>query len=206
MGPTRRDLHDGDVALRAFGHVAGEDELRPDHAANGLQRHQPLRVGLVLYSGSKGLIDGYAGYLLHAAPLVVVMWLVMVTASKPFASDPIGRETRIPMVGILLAFGSWPIFTQAFISAVLGLKATFAATPKERGGTRLRLILPQILAVLVLAFAMIRGLSMKVDPATIGVCAFAGMLILMHSAVFWAFWSEWTQEKVLADPIGGGEE
>ena len=147
-------------------------------------------TSIILYSGSEVLMDGYASYLLHAAPLVVVMWLVMATASKPFASDSINRETRMPMAGMLLAFGSWPVFTQASISAALGLKATFVATPKERGGTRLKLILPQILAVLVLASAIIRGLSVKVDLATMGVCAFAGMLILMHSAVFWAFWSE----------------
>lgn len=147
-------------------------------------------TSIILYSGSEVLMNGYASYLLHATPLVVVMWLVMATASKPFASDSINRETRMPMAGMLLAFGSWPVFTQASISAALGLKATFVATPKERGGTRLKLILPQILAVLVLASAIIRGLSVKVDLATMGVCAFAGMLIMMHSAVFWAFWSE----------------
>ena len=48
MGSARRDLHDRDVALRGFGHVAGEDELRSHHAANRLQRHPALRVGLVL--------------------------------------------------------------------------------------------------------------------------------------------------------------
>ncbi|MEO2031335.1 MAG: glycosyltransferase [Planctomycetaceae bacterium] len=165
-----------------------------------------VMTSIILYSGSEVLMDGYASYLLHAAPLVMVMWLVMVTASKPFASDPINRETRMPMAGMLLAFGSWPIFTHAFISAALGLKAAFVATPKERGGTGLKLILPQILAVLVLGSAMIRGLSVKVDLATMGVCVFAGMLIMMHSAVFWAFWGERTQEKVQADRIGGGEE
>ena len=165
-----------------------------------------LMTSLVLYSGSEGLIDGFASYLLHAAPLVVVMWLVMATAAKPFASDPVRRETRMPMAGMLLAFGSWPIFTQASISAALGLEGKFVATPKERGGTKLKLILPQILAVLLLASAMIRGLSVKVDLATMGVCAFAGMLILMHSAVFWAFWSERTQGKIRADRIGGRED
>ena len=48
MGSARRDLHDRDVALRTFGHIAGEDELRSHHAANRLQRHPALRVGLVL--------------------------------------------------------------------------------------------------------------------------------------------------------------
>ena len=162
-----------------------------------------LMTSLVLYSGSEGLIDGFASYLLHAAPLVVVMWLVMATASKPFASDPVRRETRMPMAGMLLAFGSWPIFTQASISAALGLEGKFVATPKERGGTKLKLILPQILAVLLLASAMIRGLSLKVDLATMAVCAFAGILILMHSALFWAFWCERTQGRVRADRIGG---
>lgn len=162
-----------------------------------------LMTSIVLYSGSEGLIDGFASYLLHAAPLVVVMWLLMAIASKPFPSDPVRPETWMPMAGMLLAFGSWPIFTQASLSAAIGLKGAFVATPKERGGTSLKLILPQILAVLLLVSAMIRGLSLKVDLATMVVCAFAGMLILMHSALFWAFWCERRQGRVRADRIGG---
>ena len=165
-----------------------------------------VMTSIILCSGSEVMMTGYADYMFHAAPLVMVMWLVVVVASKPFASDSIKRETRMPMAGMLLAFGSWPVFTQAFISAALGLKATFVATPKKRGGTGIKLILPQILAVLVLASAMIRGLSVRVDLATMWVCIFAGMLIMMHSAVFWAFWSERMQGKVGADPGGGGEE
>ena len=151
-----------------------------------------LMTSIILYSGSAVLVDGYASYLLHVGPLVMVMWLMLVTAAKPFASDPPDHQSRMPMAGMLLAFGSWPIYTKAFISATLGLKATFVATPKEKEGTEFTLILPQILAVLVLVSAMGRGLSVRVDLATIGVCAFAGMLIMMHSAVFWAFWSERT--------------
>lgn len=162
-----------------------------------------VMTAIILYSGSVELIDGFASYLLHAAPLVVIMWLVMVTASKPFASDPVPRRTRMPMMGVLLAFGSWPILTQASITAALGLKGTFVTTPKERGRTRLKLILPQIVAVVVLASAMIRGLSVRCDPATIGVCGFAGILLMMHSAVFWAFWSERRQAKDQADPSTG---
>ena len=158
-----------------------------------------LLTSIILYSGSEVLMDGYASFLLHAAPSVMVMWLLEIVASKPVAPEVDDRERGRSTAGTLLAFGSWPVYTLALISATLGLKGRFVATPKERAGTGLRLILPQVLTVLVLASAIIRASSLGFDPATMMVCGFAGVLIMMHSAVFWAYGSELRQQRIASE-------
>ena len=157
-----------------------------------------VATSLVLFSDSKVGMDAYAGFIVHASPLVLVTWLMEVVVSKPFGPELGDRGPRMPLAGTLLAFGSWPIYTLAFVSATLGLKGDFVATPKERAGTGVRFVLPQMLAVLVLASAIIHGASSGFDPATATVCGFAGLLIMMHSAVFWAYWSDRSRTGVRA--------
>ncbi|MDC0251574.1 cellulose synthase catalytic subunit [bacterium] len=145
---------------------------------------------VVLYSGDENLVGDFFSYLLHLAPLVLVSWLIMKVVPKPFQTKTVKLESRIPAPGLCLAFGMWPIYTKAFVSFLLGSKQPFVATPKEKNSSGIILILPQVVAVLLLLVAILRTITGPLDFQTIGVCCFAGLLIIMHLGLFVAFWDE----------------
>ncbi|MDC0326043.1 cellulose synthase catalytic subunit [bacterium] len=147
---------------------------------------------VVLYSRDETLVGEFFSYLLHLAPLVLVSWLIMKVASKPFQPKTANLESRIPAPGLLLAFGTWPIYTKAFASVLMGGKPLFIATPKDKTFGGIKCILPQIFAVFLLLVAVVRSMLGTLELQTIGVCSFAGLLIIMHTGVFVAFRNEQT--------------
>ena len=156
---------------------------------------------VVLYSRDENLVNDFFSYLLHLAPLVLVSWLIMKVVSKPFQTKTAKLESRIPAPGLCLAFGTWPIYTKAFVSVLLGSKPRFIATPKEKTCGGIKLIVPQIFAVLLLLVAILRTISGALDLQAIGVCSFACLLIIMHLGVFVAFWNERAIETVNCEPF-----
>ena len=161
---------------------------------------------VVLYSRNENLVGDFFSYLLHLAPLIMISRLIMKVASKPLQTKTAKLKSRIPALGLCLAFGTWPIYTKAFISVLLGRKPVFIATPKEKTSVGIRLILPQVVAVLLLLVAILRTTTGPLDFQTIGVCCFAGLLIIMHIGVFVAFWNERTTEGGNREPFRSSEE
>ena len=161
---------------------------------------------VVLYSRDEKLVGDFFSYLLHLAPLVLVSWLIMKVASKPFQTKTAKLESRIPAPGLCLAFGTWPIYTRAFASVLMGGKPVFIATPKEKTRGGIKCILPQVFAVLLLVVGVVRIMLGTLDFQTIGVCCFAGLLVIMHFGVFVALRDERTTENVNCEPFRSSEE
>ncbi len=155
-----------------------------------------ISTTIVLCIGSQLAIDSYASYLVHLAPMVIIMSMINNIASKQYNLKLLHNKLRIPMGGMLLAFGSWPIYTHSCISAALGLKANYMPTPKGRESTKLKQVFPQMLTVIVLMMGIIYSLSWSNNITTYAICIFAFMLIIMHSAVFFALIEERSQYRL----------
>ena len=155
-----------------------------------------ISTAIVLCIGSQFTIDSYASYLVHLAPMVIIMSMINNIASKQYNLKLLNNKSRIPMGGMLLAFASWPVYTHSCISATLGLKANFMPTPKGRESTKLKQVFPQMLAVSVLMLGIVYSLSWSNNITTFAICIFALMLITMHSAVFFALLEERAQYRL----------
>jgi hypothetical protein len=98
----------------------------------------------------------------------------------------------IPFGGLFLAYGAWPIFTLSFIYEIFEIGLPFIATPKEaKGGNFVKLAIPQILTVMLLAAAVLWRLSHHFDLPSLLISAFALMHLFMHGGVFYAVWEGW---------------
>jgi hypothetical protein len=142
---------------------------------------------LYLVFGSAIARADFARYLWHWLPFMAIMFLTRQFALACWQPDPAshGLHGR----GMLLVFGAWPIYTLAFICALLRIKIPFIATPKERqGGNYLGLILPQIIAIILLLFSAGWRIIQGANTSDWVMIAFAWLNILLHSGVFYAVW------------------
>lgn len=149
---------------------------------------QLLFTILALFLGVETLTVYFAEYLIHQAPFVLISSLIGFWADKRYHTV-IHPSLAMPFGGLLLAYGTWPIYTLSFICAIFGVKIPFMATPKQStGGNSLNLIVPHIITVVLLLAAVAWRLSRGVDYYAAFICAFALMNSVMHGGVFYAAW------------------
>jgi cellulose synthase (UDP-forming) len=144
---------------------------------------------LVLCFGSDATLTGFSDYLNHSVPLAFFYTFITFFVDKNYsaATLPAGR----PGSGMLLVFGSWPIYTLSFIVSVLRINVPFTPTPKEtRGGNYLRLVLPQIITVCALCGAMLWRFDFG-KVVNLPVLLFGAFIIALHGGVFYAVYEGW---------------
>ncbi len=135
-----------------------------------------LHVFLAVYAlllGSRAVIDGFAEYLFRALPLATSILAVRALANLFWnvQSDAVGFKWR----GYTLAFALWPVYTGAFVRALLRIPLPHIATPKRRiAEAHPRLVLAQLATILLLGI----GLAVRLgDP--IGTSLAATMLFAL---------------------------
>jgi cellulose synthase (UDP-forming) len=146
-----------------------------------------LFLVLYLLFGSAVVRADFARYLWHWLPFMIILFLIRQAALACWRPDPASNGFHLR--GVLLVYGTWPIYTLALICALLRVKIPFVATPKERrGGNYLGLILPQIIAVALLLFGVGWHIAHGADFSDWIVIAFASINVLMHGGIFYAAW------------------
>jgi cellulose synthase/poly-beta-1,6-N-acetylglucosamine synthase-like glycosyltransferase len=103
-------------------------------------------------------------YLLHLAPLVVCDLLIRREAIRLWRHP--SAPAIIPVRGIALIYTTWPIYTWAWILALLRIPVGFRPTPKARSGQVNPLwLLPQTITCLLLVSGCLVSLrNTNVDP------------------------------------------
>ncbi|MDR4510037.1 MAG: cellulose synthase catalytic subunit [Candidatus Brocadiaceae bacterium] len=140
---------------------------------------------LVLFQGSEIATNYFSDYLKHWAPFVIMYSCITFFVDKNYSIVP--ASPGFPFGGLLLAYGTWPVYTLSFLYSLFGLKVPFIATPKEaQVGNFLKLIIPQIITVVLLISASVWRLFQGMDFSSIVIVAFALLQILMHSGIFYA--------------------
>lgn len=121
--------------------------------------HALLGVYVLLF-GTAADIDGFADYLLHAAPLVAMILAIRTVANLLWnvQAEAVGLKWR----GYVLACALWPVYTGALVRAVLGRPLPHVATPKRRTvDAHPRLVIAQLALIALLAAGVVARLG---DP------------------------------------------
>lgn len=104
---------------------------------------------IALLKGTPEALAGFEQYLVHLSPLAAVVLLIRHLALRRwrYRSLNYGLQWK----AMALVFATWPIYTLAWIMAVLRLPLSFRPTPKTASGTLNPLwLLPQVVATLLL--------------------------------------------------------
>ncbi|MFQ5963180.1 MAG: glycosyltransferase [Candidatus Scalinduaceae bacterium] len=146
---------------------------------------------LVLFQGSEIATSYFVDYLIHGSPFVIMSTIITYFVNKNYRTAPLSHA-KIPLCGLFLAYGTWPVYTLSFIYSLFGIKVPFIATPKEaKGGNFLKLIHPQIITVILLIAAIIWRLYQGIDYSCMFIISFALLQVFMHGGIFYAVYEGW---------------
>jgi cellulose synthase (UDP-forming) len=112
----------------------------------------------VLLAGDRVAQIALQSYLLHLLPLALAGLAIRIVALLCWRHPSVGG--LLMWRGTVLVQATWPIYTLAWLMALLRLPLDSRLTPKTRGaGSRSYLLMPQIAAATLLAVAAWLGLS-----------------------------------------------
>ncbi|HSP88360.1 MAG TPA: glycosyltransferase family 2 protein [Ignavibacteriaceae bacterium] len=137
----------------------------------------------------------FRNYILHSIPFLFMFFIIQVFTKNFYF---IKRQKKgFNAEGYILVLGTWPVYTFAFLSALLRIKIPFIATPKNKTNLmdNLVLIIPQLITVLVLLAGIIYKISTGVLSNPSFTILFALVMILLHSGVFFAVWESYVFNK-----------
>jgi cellulose synthase/poly-beta-1,6-N-acetylglucosamine synthase-like glycosyltransferase len=144
----------------------------------------------VLFSGSEPARHAMADYLLHLAPLAVMVIAVRALALGMWERDP--EAPSVHVSGISLAVGTWPVYVISLTCAFLRIRVPHIATPKQvRGGNFLLLVTPQLIMSALLVAAVATGLSTGITLDTVVLSGAALALAGAPWAVYFAVIEGW---------------
>jgi cellulose synthase (UDP-forming) len=135
-----------------------------------------LATALVLFSGSPTIFQAFNDYLVRLAPLGAVAMLIRQVALTNFR--PEGAPALVLSRPTVLVFGTWPIYTLAWIVSLLRIPIGFQPTPKTpTGRVNPWWLAPQISSILLLVAGSIYGLFVSA-PVAVPVAVFALLMAL----------------------------
>jgi hypothetical protein len=130
----------------------------------------------VLFSGSPTIFQAFNDYLVRLAPLGAVAMLIRQVALTNFR--PEGAPALVLSRPTVLVFGTWPIYTLAWIVSLLRIPIGFQPTPKTpTGRVNPWWLAPQISSILLLVAGSIYGLFVSA-PVAVPVAVFALLMAL----------------------------
>lgn len=134
---------------------------------------------------SETFAKNFSEYLIYSAPLVLSFFTAHALAGNSFK---IKKEKKFFSVnGMLLALGTYPIYCLSFILEMARLKWNFIPTPKEKGQDKITIIIPQLIFATMLLYSMIYRIVLGSDLFYLSIILFSIVLLIIHFAVFYAF-------------------
>ena len=112
----------------------------------------------VLWLGNEAYVQGYAEYLLHLLPLGVVAILIRQLALRRWRHPTLAETSAILQIrAIFLVLNTWPVYTAAWILAILRRPLGFRLTPKSAGNSLNPLWLaPHLGAIALLSWSVLK--------------------------------------------------
>lgn len=110
--------------------------------------HLLLVLAALWHRSSESLAE-YQDYLLHLLPLMAITLLIRQLALRRWCHPSLGSSLQWKPVA--LVYATWPVYTLAWVMAVLRVPLSFRPTPKTAAGSlNLSWLLPQTLTTLLL--------------------------------------------------------
>jgi cellulose synthase (UDP-forming) len=117
-------------------------------------------------------------YLLHCGPLVVAFFLVRKLALGLWRHP--STPTTLGWRGMLLLYGTWPIYTLAWVMALLRRPLEFRSTPKGRmDSLNPRWLMPHVVWMLLLGMTLFSAVSSQSTGALPALVASAFQTVLL---------------------------
>lgn len=140
--------------------------------------HLLATLGVVL-AGNETAVRHFETYLMHLAPLGIITLLIRQLALRRWRHNSISPNYQIkPLV---LVYGTWPIYTVAWLMALLRVPLGFRATPKSAsGGLNPRWLLPQFGVLALLLVGAIRVWPLLWEMQAILTAGFVFSQIFAH--------------------------
>ncbi len=121
--------------------------------------HLLFLVAALLF-GQRMLRADFEEYLIHYLPLATCFFLIRGLARKLWRHP--STSTRLEWRGILLVYATWPIYTLAWVMALVRIPLGFRMTPKRARGEPSPLwLLPQLVFVVLLAAGVLHALRVR---------------------------------------------
>jgi cellulose synthase (UDP-forming) len=92
-----------------------------------------LVTALALFSNERAFVVEFEEYLIHLMPLAAMVLLIRLLALRKWGRRTVHRNLQWKPV--LLVFVTWPIYTLAWLMAMLRVPLQFRPTPKTPAGT-----------------------------------------------------------------------
>ncbi|OGU70557.1 MAG: hypothetical protein A2V93_10585, partial [Ignavibacteria bacterium RBG_16_34_14] len=133
----------------------------------------------------------FRDYIIHSLPFLSIFFVIQVFTKNFYFIKK--QKKGFNAEGYILVLGSWPVYTVAFLAALLRIKIPFISTPKEKSRLKenLKLIIPQMITVVVLIVGVIYKITIGLVSNPSLTVLFALVMILLHSGVFFAVWESY---------------
>lgn len=143
--------------------------------------HILATIWVMLFGGDSGMY-ALQDYLLHLAPLGVMVLLIRQLALRRWKH--VSLESRVQWRPMFLVISTWPIYTLAWMMAVLRIPLGFQPTPKSKSNDLpLGWLLPQIATTILLIVGLIVAIAKTGFNYPIAL-AFGFGLALPHCLMF----------------------
>lgn len=110
-----------------------------------------------LIQSSGAALEDFQQYLIHLLPLAMMTLLIRLLALRRWRHHSLQRSLQ--MKPIALVFATWPIYTLAWLMAVLRLPLAFRPTPKAfSGGLNPLWLIPQLASIVLLSIGLVYSL------------------------------------------------
>ncbi len=157
-----------------------------------------LAILYVLFSRDPQLMAGFEDYLLHLMPITFMMLLIRLLALRRWRHVSLNRNVQWKPV--ILVFATWPIYTLAWLMALLRVPLQFRPTPKTHAGSlHPAWIVTQIVSTLLLIAGLLYQPAMLQIPQYILCLGLAFSIIASHLLFFWKYWASQTATKSVVD-------
>jgi cellulose synthase/poly-beta-1,6-N-acetylglucosamine synthase-like glycosyltransferase len=139
--------------------------------------HLLFLVAALLF-GQRMLRADFGEYLIHYLPLAISFFLIRGLARKLWRHP--STPTRLEWRGILLAYATWPIYTLAWLMALVRVPLGFRMTPKHvRGESSPLWLLPHLVFVVLLAAGVLQALRARGTDQPLVIASAVVQLVLL---------------------------
>ena len=141
-----------------------------------------LATLLALFSSNEAVLANFQDYLEHLAPLGIAMMIIRQLALRRWRRFSRGASlmSNLQIKPVILVFGTWPVYTLAWLMVLARLPLRFRPTPKTQSGSLSPgWMLPQVVVSLLLLLGLLRHVA---DPASLSflMWGFAGAQLFAH--------------------------
>jgi len=156
--------------------------------------HLLVTIG-VLFSQSALALANFQNYLLHLFPLAVVTALSRTVALRylayPTLKKKMSKSAALQWKPLVLVLGSWPVYSVAWLFALLRVPLDYRPTAKETVGhaPHTAWLWPQILAVVALvAGSLIAGLTTSIYEYLLVLVFVTGLVVIQILVLVFAIY------------------